>query len=224
VTNARNATSREARCRRRCLACHKPVAERIAKKKGVHREVTNDCVACHVEHAGRDAELRPFDPRTFDHRTETGFPLDGRHAPLRCNQCHKTRSYLGLSSACVSCHKDPHQGRLGTDCARCHSTTLSFRDLVRSFDHAKTAFRSKADIALPSRNAVRGQYKGVRHASCADCHRTAQIGRRQRLPLLSYTGGWKVANFDTKDGQSACRTAPECRLREVSCVRRRRCA
>src|SRR5512145_3557946 len=39
----------------KCLTCHKPVADRIAQRKGVHRSVTTDCVACHVEHAGVDA-------------------------------------------------------------------------------------------------------------------------------------------------------------------------
>ena len=34
------------------------MAERIRLKKGVHRDVTGDCAACHVEHAGVDAELR----------------------------------------------------------------------------------------------------------------------------------------------------------------------
>ena len=66
----------------RCLTCHAPIAERIARRRGVHRDVKDDCVTCHVEHAGRDAELRPLEKATFDHAIETGFPLDGRHAPL----------------------------------------------------------------------------------------------------------------------------------------------
>ena len=72
------------------------MAERIRLKKGVHRDVTGDCASCHVEHAGVDAELRPFDPKSFDHATETGFPLDGRHAAVAkdCAKCHKTRSFL----------------------------------------------------------------------------------------------------------------------------------
>ena len=79
-----------------CLSCHKPVAERIQAKRGVHRDVTGDCASCHVEHAGVDAELRPFDPASFDHAVETGFPLDGRHAAVakNCARCHKTRSFL----------------------------------------------------------------------------------------------------------------------------------
>ena len=46
----------------RCLECHKPVAERIRARKGVHRDATgDDCATCHVEHAGLDGDLRHFD-------------------------------------------------------------------------------------------------------------------------------------------------------------------
>jgi hypothetical protein len=52
----------------RCLVCHDQIAERIAAQKGVHREVTPaDCAICHVEHQGRDADLRPLDTAGFDH-------------------------------------------------------------------------------------------------------------------------------------------------------------
>jgi len=65
----------------KCLACHAPVAERITRKAGVHRNVKGDCVACHSEHAGVTGELRPFDVRRFDHAAETSFRLDDKHAP-----------------------------------------------------------------------------------------------------------------------------------------------
>jgi hypothetical protein len=64
----------------RCLACHGPIAQRIAARTGVHRAVGNDCASCHTEHAGVTADLRHFDTRTFNHQTETRFPLDGQHA------------------------------------------------------------------------------------------------------------------------------------------------
>ena len=109
----------------KCLTCHTPIAERIAAKKGVHRDVTDGCEGCHVEHAGLDADLRPLDPKTFEHAAETGFALVGRHAPLarECARCHKTRSFLENRPACASCHqaKDAHRGALGRDCERCHT-------------------------------------------------------------------------------------------------------
>lgn len=211
----------------RCLACHKAVAARIAQKKGVHRNVSNDCVACHVEHAGRDAELRPFDRKHFDHAAETGFPLDGRHAPLACEQCHKTRSFLGLSAQCASCHKDVHNGRLGSDCARCHSTATAFREAVRQFDHSRTAFPMEGahrTVACEKCHAA-ARYAGVRHDSCADCHRnphkTALGGdcRSCHTPA-----SWKVASFDhARTGRSSADTKPR-RAAAVTSSRPPRCA
>jgi hypothetical protein len=65
-----------------CLSCHKPIAERIEKKAGVHRNVKDDCRPCHIEHHGADGELRRFDQAAFDHGTETGFLLAGGHAAI----------------------------------------------------------------------------------------------------------------------------------------------
>jgi hypothetical protein len=159
----------------RCLACHKPVAERIAVKKGVHRDVGDECVRCHVEHAGRDGELRPFDTGNFRHAAVTGFPLDGKHAPLaaRCAACHKTRSYLQASPACSACHVDVHKGRLGANCASCHSTGVAFKDWSKRFDHSKAAFPL---VGAHQRVAcltchVNKVYRGIKFATCTDCHR-----------------------------------------------------
>ncbi|MFN7989248.1 MAG: cytochrome c3 family protein [Thermoanaerobaculia bacterium] len=159
----------------RCLACHRDVAARVAQKKGVHRDVKGECAACHAEHAGRDAELRPFETRGFDHARETGFPLDGRHAPLaeKCAACHRTRSFLKLSPTCVTCHADVHKGTLGTACAACHSAAVPFKETVNSFDHAKTRFAltgAHAKVACAKCHA-NGVFRGVKFASCADCHR-----------------------------------------------------
>jgi hypothetical protein len=104
-----------------CLACHKPIADRIAAKKGVHRDADGACASCHVEHHGADADLRPLDPSSFDHAGAAGFPLVGRHAKTECARCHKTRSYLGNRPDCASCHTDGHQGALGAACATCHT-------------------------------------------------------------------------------------------------------
>ena len=159
----------------KCLTCHKPIAERIAQKKGVHRNVTTDCVSCHVEHAGTDAELRPFDTRTFNHATQTGFQLDGLHAPLAatCASCHKARSFLTTRPDCASCHADAHKGALGTRCATCHSTTVKFADSRRAFDHRRTAFPltgAHASVTCASCHRDTKTFKGIQFASCANCH------------------------------------------------------
>lgn len=162
----------------RCLSCHKPIAERIARKVGVHRAAGTDCVACHVEHAGREAELRQIDVRTFDHRTETGFPLDGLHGgPLarNCAACHKRRSFLEARPACSTCHTDVHKGTLGPDCTSCHSTTVTFATAATSFDHSRAKCPltgSHRQVKCTECHTGRGLFRGVAFDSCTSCHKS----------------------------------------------------
>ncbi len=163
----------------KCLACHQPVAERIAAKTGVHRDVKGDCVSCHVEHAGADAELRPFDPKKFNHAAETGFALDGKHAPLaaNCQSCHKTRSFLTLQPACASCHADKHKGRMGPDCASCHSTAVAFKEAAKTFDHTKAAFPltgAHASVACAKCHKT-PDFRVAKFGACNDCHRDPHV-------------------------------------------------
>jgi hypothetical protein len=165
----------------KCLTCHKPVAERIAQKTGVHRNVTTDCVSCHVEHAGVDAELRPFNTAQFNHRTDTGFPLDGLHAPLanNCAACHKTRSFLSVSPTCSSCHTDAHKGSLGPNCTTCHTTTIKFAESRTRFEHNRTAFPlagAHRAVACASCHTTKASYKIANSASCATCHADTHKG------------------------------------------------
>ena len=155
----------------RCLSCHAPIAQRIARKRGVHRDVTDQCALCHVEHGGVDAELRPIDTRQFDHASETGFPLDGRHAALKedCAACHKTRSFIQNVPACASCHADAHRGTLGESCATCH-TPEDWRRASQAF-HKVTVFPLEGrHRAVPCASChLKGQTKGT-PTRCYDCH------------------------------------------------------
>lgn len=158
----------------KCLTCHQPIATRIAAKKGVHRAVTTDCVTCHVEHAGADAELRPFDQQAFDHGRDAGYPLTGLHAPVaaNCAACHKTRSFLTAQTDCASCHSDPHKGSLGAQCSTCHSTAVAFTAAAKGFDHSKARFPlvgAHGKVACESCHKNK-QYKGIAFASCSSCH------------------------------------------------------
>ena len=159
----------------KCLSCHKPIADRIARKFGVHREVTSDCSPCHVEHRGADADLRPLNTQHFNHAAETGFPLENKHAKLAtdCAACHKKRSFLEARPACSSCHKDAHKGTLGTDCTKCHSTEAAFKDARRGFNHARAAFQltgSHTRVACEKCHAA-GVFRGLRFETCSSCHK-----------------------------------------------------
>ena len=161
----------------RCLACHKPIAERIAGRKGVHRAVAGDCAKCHVEHRGADADPRRLDRQKFDHAAETGFALDGRHAAVasKCEACHKTRSFLAARTTCESCHADVHKGTLGRDCAKCHRTTVEFKQTRTGFDHATARFAltgAHRDVACEKCH-VNKVFRGLAFEDCAPCHKFA---------------------------------------------------
>lgn len=159
----------------KCLACHQPIALRIARKAGVHKDVGGDCVRCHAEHAGVNGELRPFDQNAFDHAAATGFALTGRHAlgAQRCAACHKGRSFVDASPACATCHTDVHKPSLGANCATCHSTQAAFEAGASQFDHAKAAFQltgAHARVACASCH-VGDVFRGVKYANCTSCHK-----------------------------------------------------
>lgn len=159
----------------KCLSCHRPIADRIARRSGVHKDVKDECVVCHAEHAGVNGELRPFDPKTFDHAGVTGFALDGKHGNLAagCAACHKQRTFLDVKSGCVSCHADVHKPSLGANCQTCHSTKAAFKSIGTAFDHTKAAFQlAGAHKAVTCEKChVNQVFKGVAFSSCTSCHK-----------------------------------------------------
>jgi len=118
-----------------CGECH---------ESHVFRDAPEDCIGCHREndsHQGRFGENcalchNPVDWQQwlFDHDAQTSFPLDGAHAKVACESCHRQSlsAQTRLGRNCADCHRsdDIHDGEFGPDCGRCHSAD-SFRD-VRS--------------------------------------------------------------------------------------------
>ncbi|MEW5981936.1 MAG: hypothetical protein AB1806_06150, partial [Acidobacteriota bacterium] len=165
-----------------CAKCHaKPpleVAVRFSTCATCHADphkgaFAQDCSNCHDE--------RRFRNGRFDHAA-TGFALTGKHAPLRCVDCHKntapagTRAraavdFRGLRSACVTCHHDVHQNELGPMCGSCHSAE-TFR--VDTFTH-----QGAQDFYL-------GRHQNV---ACAACHVTRPPGSPMRtgVPVSGWT-------------------------------------
>jgi hypothetical protein len=156
-----------------------------------------------VEHAGVDAELRPFDQRKFNHASDTAFALDGQHAPLNsnCIACHKTRSFLTASTTCASCHTDVHKGSLGSQCSTCHSTAIKFAATTTAgnFDHSVARFPlagSHAKVACASCH-VNKQYRGIAFASCSSCHKDPHRARMGPTCTSCHTEtSWRTTRFD----------------------------
>ena len=152
----------------KCLDCHSEIKLSIEQNSGFHSspEVTSQkCYQCHSEHHGRNFQIIRFDKDNFEHST-TGFDLAGKHAEIKCEDCHKREfiqsaelkdnegTFLGLSQSCNSCHDDYHQGTLGTACADCHDTK-SFKPASK-FDHNSAKFK------------LAGAHNDV---ECKDCHK-----------------------------------------------------
>ena len=185
----------------KCLTCHAPIAQRIARKSGVHRNVKDDCVACHADHAGVDGELRPFDQSGFDHAADAGLALSGKHAPVaaKCAACHKTRSFLTAKTACASCHEDKHKGGLGTGCERCHSLDVTFASATKTFDHTRTAFALTGAHQTTTCVSCHktANYKVAKFSSCMSCHVTPHAARVSVTCTTCHTTAtWRTKTFD----------------------------
>ena len=142
----------------KCLECHKELRPSVSAGKGFHGRLgEKDCTTCHHEHQGRGFALVDWGDggqKSFDHQ-KTGWALSGKHAKLKCADCHDPRrvtdgavkevigkgrkSMLGAPATCVGCHFDEHRGQVGTDCARCHDAA-AWKPATKGFDHAKTKY------------------------------------------------------------------------------------
>lgn len=136
-----------------CATCHAPVRHgRLFGKR---------CADCHNTVTFRDVP-------PFDHAARTDFPLELRHATLKCLTCHDPRKRPVLNSACRTCHGDPHRVSNGMECQDCHR---SDRWRIIRFDHDLTSY------PLTGRHRVVGcggchanpNWTGVR-TDCVTCH------------------------------------------------------
>ncbi len=184
----------------KCLACHTEIKQLMDEGKGYHAssEVKNQkCFKCHSEHHGRSFRIINFVPKTFNHDL-TGFNLEGKHAQLKCEECHQVKfiqnpklfdkrngTYLGLSTKCVSCHEDVHQNTLGTDCSSCHNT-IKFNPTVK-FNHDNAKFRligahvKVACIKCHEKTTLNGKpfqkFTGLDFKNCSPCHADVHHGQ-----------------------------------------------
>lgn len=196
---------------RLCLDCHGEVAALQAQRRGLHARAGvmagKRCASCHPEHAGREFDLIAWpggERDRFDHR-HAGWTLEGQHADLACDRCHRSEfrvdpvaklsprtgsaGWMGLETDCASCHAadDPHGEALGPACAECHDASGWLP--ARRFDHDSTSY------------PLTGAHRDV---NCAACHTTPEPGSRPRAD------GTRLARFSPQPHQqcSACHADP----------------
>jgi hypothetical protein len=211
----------------KCLDCHTEIATRLSAHKGLHSTYnipsgsSQECARCHSEHNGEDFPLIKWNTQTFNHK-EAGYVLEGKHAGLQCAKCHNpshispqeraaikikdpSRTYLGLSTACVTCHQDQHKGRLGQNCASCHNFVDWKSINMGQFDHSKTRYpltglHLQVQCAKCHTNGADGkpQYVGIAFNQCSDCHKDPHHGSfPQSCQSCHNTSGWKKISLQS---------------------------
>lgn len=169
-----------------CTDCHEPV----------HRTLPKTCDDCHT--------VRGFSFTTgFDH-ARTGWPLEGLHARVGCDDCHRGDVTRRVPhEGCASCHEDVHRGQFAPrGCESCHTVSVAgFR--IPDFDHAATTFPLRGEHQRVGCAGCHGEGPGatwqpVAHQDCDDCHEDFHAGKfePQACRTCHSERGWGVEDFD----------------------------
>jgi len=214
-----------------CGKCHPPLGDaggaselQIIKYKPIRHQ---QCSDCHKDvHSGRlgsqctDCHTtegwKRVNAAEFDHN-RTRYPLRGRHAAVKCQQCHneKTDSREIRFAHCLDCHRDYHKGAFadraqGGACEECHSVD-GFRPAAFSLArHDSTDYPLLgAHRAIPcdqchhpAKNKSDGYVFTFTSTRCRDCHRDPHEGQVNRWLAAGGCEGchsvrmWTEVTFD----------------------------
>ena len=196
-----------------CASCHVGFPT-----QGMHPAFAT-CASCHADpHAGKATlagrvvgcdgchTVDGFRPSTFTvamHK-QSAYPLEGKHATVRCGACHGTTPATTGSAggvkkvidlrpahvACMSCHADDHGGQLKTRpdkgaCESCHQ--------VNGWNTSTFAVAGHAGLRLP----LEGRHAAI---ACGACHAAARRG----LPPLAATASLGRARVLFKLSEVEC--------------------
>jgi hypothetical protein len=148
---------------KQCVSCHAP--------DDIHRgERGPRCGDCHATTGWKTAK--------FDHAKETGFALEGVHARIDCQDCHRTGNFKEkVPKDCFGCHQgqDSHAGRFGTDCAQCHGNE---KWKPAPFDHARDGHWELAGrhikVECHACHTAPVASQKLSH-DCISCHRASDV-------------------------------------------------
>lgn len=197
-----------------CAACHKKTYGTTVQYV---RFEFGDCSACHADpHRGTfsqpcqschtTAGWNEGRAQSFDHAS-TKFPLRGKHAAVRCEQCHKGLGKKGKNipgafeivrfDQCSDCHSDAHAGQFakrrdGGKCESCHNQDAFVPSRYSVENHTNSRFKLSGAHAATACTACHKaglvQAKSSRRfvwaeeLRCATCHSDIHNGEFNTPP------------------------------------------
>jgi hypothetical protein len=186
----------------KCNDCHSDLKH--------YRNTPLDCYSCHKKDDKHEGQLGPKceschgdvdwkTVTTFDHN-RSRFPLLGKHAGVKCKDCHTTARFKDAPRDCYSCHKkdDTHKLKFGTGCELCHNAR---NWKIWDYDHARLAKYvldgAHAKVACEkchTQPAPKGRNAAETGNICISCHRREDVHDGAFGPICEqchYTDRWK---------------------------------
>ncbi len=172
-----------------CGKCHAAIPADVKTVKYVGLSF-DKCSSCHTDpHRGRfqkpceschsTSGWQTGATRNFDHAT-TKFPLKGRHAGVRCEQCHLpvrgadgklVQNFVVRNfQKCTDCHGDAHRGEFAQrkEKGACESC------------HTEDGWTKNTFVHATARYALKGKHENV---ECGKCHGTVTVNAQgKRVP------------------------------------------
>lgn len=165
-----------------CMDCHVDLKH--------YRGTSMECLSCHRKDDKHEGQLgarcdrchtdRDWKVPRFDH-TQTRFPLVGKHAPVKCADCHLSARYKDASRDCYGCHKkdDTHKLKFGTACESCHNArawgTWGFDHNRRTTYVLDGAHVKVACERCHTQPASAGRASTEVGTNCIGCHRRGDV-------------------------------------------------
>jgi len=162
-----------------CADCHRDPS---------FKNTPMECAACHARDDAHKGSRGPrcgdchntekWKQSSFDHERVGHFALNGAHAKVVCDACHRSGDLKArLPDKCAGCHAadDRHGGRFGDDCAACHNEQ-KWHDA--HYDHeAKAHFALKGKHAKLDCHACHaGPVSGAKlPRDCGGCHKADDV-------------------------------------------------
>ncbi len=170
---------------RTCYNCH--------KKDDPHDgELGTRCERCHI----------PDGSIIFEHNNPkvSDWPLRGKHADVRCQDCHKSIRFKPTAKDCNGCHGEPdvHRGQLGTLCGRCHEEK-TWKTVRTQHDVPAIRFAGAHDRVTCYKCHTQGRLLEGTGQLCITCHKNDDIHHNALGPRCAECHSqttWAGARFD----------------------------